>query len=87
MRVEDMNMKGSLIDRLDAEEEELMRQIQTYEACTMAVLNMTSDQTRLFHKFVLEDIVSNLHRMTMELQTELLHLRLEKTLCHHSNVK
>ncbi|MCP3775490.1 hypothetical protein NLX71_19655 [Paenibacillus sp. MZ04-78.2] len=82
-----MNMKATLMNRLDAEERELLQQIQTYEACTMAVLNMTSDQIKPLHKFVVEDIVSNLHRMTMELQTELLHLRLEKTLSYHSIVK
>ncbi|WP_063857995.1 hypothetical protein [Paenibacillus sp. A3] len=79
-----MNMKLTLINRLDAEEQELMQQIQTYEACTMAVLNMATDQVRPLHKFAVEDIVSSLHRMTVELQTELLHLRLEKALCQPS---
>ncbi|KPV61165.1 hypothetical protein QJ48_01440 [Paenibacillus sp. A3] len=77
-------MKLTLINRLDAEEQELMQQIQTYEACTMAVLNMATDQVRPLHKFAVEDIVSSLHRMTVELQTELLHLRLEKALCQPS---
>ncbi|KZE73142.1 hypothetical protein AV654_32935 [Paenibacillus elgii] len=76
-----MNMKVTLMNRLDAEERELMQQIQTYEACTMAVLNRVNDQIRPLHKFAVEDIVSSLHRMTIELQTELLHLRLEKALC------
>ncbi|NEN87134.1 hypothetical protein [Paenibacillus elgii] len=46
-----MNLKLTLMNRLDAEERELMQQIQTYEACTMAVLNMASDQIRPLHKF------------------------------------
>lgn len=71
----------SLRDRLDAEEQELMQQIETYEACTMAVLSMTSEQRMTIHKLAVEEIVSNLHRIALDLQTELLYVRLEKALC------
>ncbi|PUA37102.1 hypothetical protein C8Z91_21890 [Paenibacillus elgii] len=71
----------TLRDRLDAEERELMQQIETYEACTMAVLSMTGEQRMSIHKLAVEDIVSILHRITLDLQTELLYVRLEKALC------
>ncbi|WP_054977734.1 hypothetical protein [Paenibacillus sp. A3] len=70
----------TLKDRLDAEERDLMRQIQTYEACTMAVLDITSGQLLSLHKLAVEDIVSILHRAALDLQTELLYVRLEKAL-------
>ncbi|MFB6365691.1 hypothetical protein ACFCP7_16775 [Paenibacillus elgii] len=73
--------ENALRDRWDAEERELMRQIQTYEACTMAVLNMVSGQLTSLHKLSVEDIVSTLHRVALDLQTELLYVRLEKALC------
>lgn len=80
--VPDMEMtETTLKDRLDAEEREMMRQIQTYEACTMAVLNMTNGQLKSLHKLAVEDIVSTLHRAALDLQTELLYVRLEKALC------
>ncbi len=69
-----------LVDRLDAEERELILQIQTYEACTMSVLKMASNQEAPLHRLAVEDIVSCLHRMNMDLQTELLHVRLKRAL-------
>ncbi|SCW87487.1 hypothetical protein SAMN04487970_10943 [Paenibacillus tianmuensis] len=73
--------ENALRDRWDAEEQELMRQIQTYEACTMAILNMVNGQLTSLHKLAVEDIVSTLHRVALDLQTELLYVRLEKALC------
>ncbi|WP_163852622.1 hypothetical protein [Paenibacillus elgii] len=76
--------KITLRDRWDVEERELMQQIQTYEACTTAVLNMARDQLTPLHKLAVEDIVSTLHRAALDLQTELLYVRLEKALCQSS---
>ncbi|CAG7648138.1 hypothetical protein PAESOLCIP111_05535 [Paenibacillus solanacearum] len=71
----------TLMGKWDAEERMLMLQIQTYEACTLAVLGI--DRISALHKLTVEDIVSNLHRITLDLQTELLHVRLEKAYAVH----
>jgi hypothetical protein len=70
------------MNNLKVEEQTLIQQINTSEACLMAVLDVVSGGDIEVHKLIVEDILTAIHRIKYELQTELLHVRLAIVLQH-----
>lgn len=72
------NIAGKF-EELDLEEQTLLQRIGTCENCVSAILEYISKSTETVHFLTVEDIVSAIHVIGTDLQTELLHVRLEKT--------
>ncbi|MEK3720086.1 hypothetical protein [Paenibacillus sp. FSL H8-0034] len=65
---------------LITEEQVLMEKIKTCEACVFAVLDAVVQNGNSFHAITTEEILTVIHNMGNDFQTELLHLRLEKSI-------
>lgn len=66
------------IGLLIAEEETLQEKINTCELCVSAVLDAIVAAQGKIHILTAEGILSSIHTISADLQTELLHLKLEK---------
>lgn len=62
------------------EEDELYRGIQVCEECTDHVLDYIAEKAESTHISTAESILSSIHVIMKDLQTELLHLRIEKSI-------
>jgi hypothetical protein len=78
---------SSELDRLIIEEQHLIQQIQTYEACTEAVLNETKLNGEKLHTLSIEDMVMAMDRMTSNKRTDLIHIKLAIALKHSAQHK
>ncbi|KZE71695.1 hypothetical protein AV654_05685 [Paenibacillus elgii] len=66
-------------EHLLVEERELTQKIATCEQCVTAVLGCIEQHSDSIHLHTVEDVVGLIHTISSDLQTELLHLRLEKS--------
>ncbi|WP_068773567.1 hypothetical protein [Paenibacillus sp. FJAT-26967] len=73
-----MAMDESLI----MEEQRLRKQIETIEACQMAVFEVIRQYEDSTFKLMQEEIVLAIHAIGMDLQTELLHVRFTQARQH-----
>ncbi|MNP66891.1 hypothetical protein D3C76_1626520 [compost metagenome] len=62
------------------EEDELYKGIQVCEECTEHVLDCIAERAGSIHILTAEAILSAIHVIMEDLQTELLHLRIEKSI-------
>ncbi|MFD2672173.1 hypothetical protein [Marinicrinis sediminis] len=62
------------------EEDELLKRIYTCNQATESMLQMMEEEPAAIHSLTLEDILLHIHTMKQDLQTELLHLLLEKAI-------
>jgi uncharacterized transporter YbjL len=65
---------------LTTEEETLIEKIKTCESCVLAVLDAVVQNGNDVHIITAEEILNTIHTMGSDFQTELLHLRLEKSI-------
>lgn len=67
-------------EQLVLEEDTLIQRIATCEECINAILAYILKNCQSVHLLTAEDIVNAVHLIGKDLQTELLHLRLEKSI-------
>jgi hypothetical protein len=67
-------------DGFAAEEDMLIQRIGVCNECIEVILKYVSDKVDPIHILTAEDIVTAIHRIGQDLDTELLHVRLEKSL-------
>lgn len=67
-------------EQLVLEEDILIQRIATCEECINAILAYILKNCQSVHLLTAEDIVNAVHLIGKDLQTELLHLRLEKSI-------
>ncbi|MBP1991886.1 hypothetical protein [Paenibacillus eucommiae] len=65
-------------ENLALEEDTLVQRIRVCEDCVSVILDYISNKNDSTHILTVEDIVSAIHVIEQDLQTELLHLKLEK---------
>ncbi|MCU6792462.1 hypothetical protein OB236_10010 [Paenibacillus sp. WQ 127069] len=65
---------------LITEEETLIEKIKTCESCVVAVLDAIVQNGDGFHAITTEEILTLIHNIGSYFHTELLHLRLEKSI-------
>lgn len=70
--------RSDKIELLIAEEEALQEKINTCEICVSAVLDAIVERQGDIHILTAEGILSSIHTISTDFQTELLHLKLEK---------
>ncbi|GFZ87041.1 hypothetical protein GCM10008018_36520 [Paenibacillus marchantiophytorum] len=61
------------------EEDQLVKQINTCNEITATILDLMYQQAQSLHTLTVEEVLMSIHRIQQDLQTELLHARLEKT--------
>ncbi|MNI99356.1 hypothetical protein D3C73_1584180 [compost metagenome] len=65
------------------EEDSLYQQIDICKACLDLLIDYVSEKEGALHITTMESIVTTIHIMHMDFETELLHLRLEKGLLNN----
>ncbi|WP_409342857.1 hypothetical protein [Paenibacillus sp. MBLB4367] len=83
-----MNQDGGIVgsdmvnkyEQLVLEEDILIQRIATCEECVNAILAYILKNSQSIHLITAEDIINAVHLIGKDLQTELLHLRLEKSI-------
>lgn len=61
-----------------SDEDQLVRRISTCDEITATIIDLMYQQGDAFHSSTVEEILMAIHRVQQDLQTELLHTRLEK---------
>mgnify|MGYP001459865340 CR=1 FL=1 len=74
-----MNDLGTELDQLTFEERELIQKIEVCEGCISAVFDYILENGDPTAVQIGEYILSSIHTIDKDLQTELLHIRLEKS--------
>lgn len=67
-------------DQLVLEEDQLIQKIGVCEGSITAILEYITNKCDSINALIVEDIISSVHTIEKDLQTELLHLKLEKGL-------
>jgi hypothetical protein len=69
------------------EEDQLVKRIHTCEQIMGTICSLVYKECQELHSLTVEDVLMSIHRIQQDLQTELLHLRLEKAVVSfkHSN--
>ncbi len=75
-----MDELASRYDELAAQERTLFQQISTAELSLSALFNYIFQYVDVTNKLIVEDIMSAVHQIELDLRTEMLHLRLEKAI-------
>ncbi|GMX62806.1 hypothetical protein Elgi_26130 [Paenibacillus elgii] len=70
-------------DHLLQEEETLVLRIKTCEECVLNLLQTIGGNADSLHLLTIEDMLSAVQQISYDLQTELLHLRMEKYILSH----
>lgn len=70
-------------ESLALEENELLDKLRTCQIMIEAIMNAIVEERDSLQLLTVEDVLTEIHTLELELRTELLHLRLEKTL--HGN--
>jgi hypothetical protein len=68
-------------ETLVLEENELLAKLRTCQSMIEAILDAFTEDRHSFHLLTVEDVLTEVHTMELEIRTELLHLRFEKTIC------
>jgi hypothetical protein len=66
--------------KLILEENILKQQVETCEMYQSSMFDFTVSQGKSFHRLTIEDILLAIHRLEINLRTELFHLKLEQAL-------
>lgn len=61
------------------EEDQLVKRINASNEIIATILDLMYKKGQSLHTLTVEDILMSVHRIQQDLQTELLHIRLEKT--------
>jgi hypothetical protein len=75
-----MSITTEHYERLIQEEHLLANRLETCEDCITAILSRANEGGIDLHVLTLEDILTTIHQIWIDIQVEMLHLRFEKAL-------
>lgn len=67
-----------VLNQFVIEEDQLVNRIQTCDKISATILDILYRQGNTLNALIIEEILISIHRIHQDLQTELLHLRIEK---------